>query len=163
VLSGWAAWSRGDYDLMLVRYAPDCQVEPYRAMVGVGGMRTSYDGHAGLRELAADLREAWERIELIPQEIVDAGNPVVILGDVRLRARGSGVEFESPIGSVLWSERGMATLERDFGDWDEALRAAGIPTSPKVAGTKAGTKLSGSQRPSETLTPHESTEPDLSA
>src|SRR6266480_4433121 len=53
-LSGWAAWARGDLDLMLVRYAPDCHVESLREMVAAG-MRSAYHGHAGLRELAADL------------------------------------------------------------------------------------------------------------
>src|SRR3989442_11157543 len=78
VLSGWAAWDRGDLDLMLVRYAPDFRFEPIHEMVAAG-MRDSYHGHAGYREVAADWREAWERTDLFPQEIIDAGNPVVIL------------------------------------------------------------------------------------
>src|SRR2546423_413042 len=67
-LSGWAAWARGDLDLMLVRYAPDCDVEVLRELVAIG-MRKVYHGHAGLREAAADWREAWERMDLRPQEI----------------------------------------------------------------------------------------------
>jgi ketosteroid isomerase-like protein len=110
---------------MLVRYRPDCHVEAYRALIAAG-MRSSYHGHADLRDLFADMHEAWERMELVPQEIVDAGNPVVALGQLHLRARGSGIEFDSPIGSVLWVERGLVARESDFGDWDEALRAAGI-------------------------------------
>ena len=137
-LSGWAAWARGDLDLMLVRYAPDCKVEAYRALIAAG-MPSSYEGHGGLRDLFADLREAWERMELIPQEIVDAGNPVVILGHVRLRARGSGIEFDSEVGSVIWTERGLVTRESDFGSWDEALRAVGIPTEAVSSGRRVTT------------------------
>jgi ketosteroid isomerase-like protein len=121
-LSGWAAWARGDLELMLMRYAPDCHVEAHRALMAAG-MPTSYHGHAEFRDLFADMHEAWERMELIPQEIVDAGNPLVVLGHVHLRARGSGIEFDTPTGSVLWVERGLVVRERDFGDWDEALRA----------------------------------------
>jgi ketosteroid isomerase-like protein len=128
VLSGWAAWARGDLELMLMRYAPDCHYEPHRGLMAAG-MPTSYRGHAEIRDFFADVHEAWERMELIPQEIVDAGNPVVILGHVHLRARGSGIEFDTPVGSVLWVERGLAVRESDFGDWDEALRAAGIPAA----------------------------------
>src|SRR5438128_4945566 len=69
VLSGWAAWARGDLDLMLVRYAPDYHQEALREFVAVG-MRSSYEGHAGRRELDADWREAWERSDAFPQEII---------------------------------------------------------------------------------------------
>jgi hypothetical protein len=94
------------------------------------GMPRSYHGHAGLRELAADWREAWERMQLIPQEIVDAGNPLIVLGHQRVRARGSGIEFDFPIAMIFWTERGLMVRQRDFTDWDEALRAAGIPAVP---------------------------------
>jgi hypothetical protein len=59
-------------------------------------VRDSYHRHAGLREVAAVWREAWERMDTLPQEIIDAGNPVVILGRLHLRARGSGIEFDTP-------------------------------------------------------------------
>jgi ketosteroid isomerase-like protein len=125
VLSGWAAWARGDLDLMLVRYAPDVRFEPLHEIVAAG-MRDSYHGHAGMREVAADMLEAWERMDTFPQEIIDAGNPVVILGRLHLRARGSGIEFDTPVGQVVWAERGLVVRDH-FNNWDEALRVAGIP------------------------------------
>jgi ketosteroid isomerase-like protein len=131
VLSGWGAWVRGDLDLMLVRYAPDYRFEPLHEIVAAG-MRDSYHGHAGLREVVADWREAWERMDTFPQEIIDAGNPVVILGRLHLRARGSEIEFDTPVGQVLWIEQGLVVRDH-FNNWDEALRVAGIPTT--VVGT----------------------------
>jgi ketosteroid isomerase-like protein len=128
VLSGWAAWARDDLDLNLVQHAPDCHLETVREWTAAG-MRGSYEGHAGRREIAADWREAWERMDFIPQEIIDAGNPVVVLGHVRLRARGSGIEFDYPFGQVLWAERGLVVREQGFNNWDEALRVAGIPAA----------------------------------
>ena len=127
VLSGWAALARWDLDLMLVRYAPDVRLEPLHEIVAAG-MRDSYHGHAGLREVAADWREAWERMDTFPQEIIDAGNPVVILGRLHLRARGSGIEFDTPVGQVVWVERGLVVRDH-FNNWDEALRVAGIPAT----------------------------------
>ena len=128
LLSGWASWARGDLDLNLVPFAPDCHTDTLPSLLAVG-MRSSYEGHAGRRELAADVREAWERMDTIPQEIVDAGNPFVFLGHIRLRARGSGIEFDTPFGQVLWIERGLIVHERSFADWDVALRVAGIPAT----------------------------------
>jgi ketosteroid isomerase-like protein len=127
LLSGWKAFVRGDLDLILVRYAPDCHLEPPREWTAAG-MRSSYRGHAGWREWAADWFEAWERMELTSLEIVEAGNPVVVLGQVHQRARESGIELDSPYGSVYWAERGLIVRERHFVDLDETLRAAGIPT-----------------------------------
>jgi ketosteroid isomerase-like protein len=117
---------RGDLDLVLVRFAHDFHYEPPREWLAAG-MRSVYRGHAGLREWTADMREAWEWIDNMPFEVVDVGNPVVFLNQLRLRARGSGVEFEYRAGFVLWIERGLIVRERDFLDSDEAFRAAGIP------------------------------------
>jgi ketosteroid isomerase-like protein len=136
VLSGWAAFARNDLDLMLVRYAPDYQLEVDPEFASVG-LRSSYRGHAGLREQTADLRESWEKADTTPLEIVDAGNRLVNLGEVHIRARGSGVELDSPLGQALWIERGLVVRERWFLDWDAALRAADISTT--AAGSDPGT------------------------
>ena len=128
VLSGWEAFARGDLDVVLVRVAPDCHLEPPREWTAAG-MRSSYRGHAGWRDWAADWLEAWERMELKSLEIVNAGNPVVVLGQVHQRARESGIELDSPYGSVYWTERGLIVRESHFVDLDETLRAAGMPTT----------------------------------
>jgi uncharacterized protein len=125
LVSGWEAFARGDLDLILVRYAPDCHLEPPPEWTAAG-MRSSYRGHAGWREWAADWFEAWERMELTSLDIVDAGNPVVVLGQVHQRARESGIELDSPYGSVYWAERGLIVRESHFVDVDETLRAAGV-------------------------------------
>jgi ketosteroid isomerase-like protein len=139
VLSGWAAWARGDLDLMLVRYARNCNVKLMRELVAAG-MRDSYDGHAGAREVAADLREAWEGLDLVPQEIVDGGDVLVVLGRFHPRAGGSGIEFDTPAGQVLRVERGLIVRDRFFNSWDEALRVAGIPAAA-VGGAQRATPV----------------------
>jgi ketosteroid isomerase-like protein len=100
-------------------------------------MRSVYRGHAGLREWTADMREAWEWTDNTPLEVVDGGDVFLFLNHVRLRARGSGVEFNSRFGFVIWVERGLIVRESDCSDLDEALRVAGMP--PGVLG--------GEQRP----------------
>jgi hypothetical protein len=124
-LSGWGAWMRGDFDLMFVRFVRDLEYEPPREWQAAG-MRSVYRGRAGLREWAVDMRDAWEWVENRPLEIIDAGEVLVFRNHVRLRARGSGIEFDSTFGFVLWIERGLIVRESDFSDWDEALRVAGI-------------------------------------
>jgi hypothetical protein len=53
---------------------------------------------------------------------------------VRLRARVSGIELDSRLGQVTWIERGLIVRERDFSDWNEALRMVGIPTAAEGSG-----------------------------
>jgi ketosteroid isomerase-like protein len=125
VLSGWSAWSRGDIDLMLVRYARDCQFEAVTAF-NVAGVRGSFRGHAGVREWSADLGEAWEQMRMTPLEILDAGDRVVVLGRWHTRGRGSGVEQDSRVGQAFWIERGLVVRDCLFLDWHEALVAAGM-------------------------------------
>ena len=127
-LSGWRAWVRGDLELCLVRFAPDYRYDPPSAWL-IPGMPSVYHGHAGLRQWAADLHEAWEFVDHMPLELVDAGDVFAFLCQIRLRARASGIEFDSQLGQVFWIERGLIVRETDFGDWDEALRVAGVPAA----------------------------------
>jgi hypothetical protein len=127
VLSGWSAFSRADLDLMLVRYAADYRFEPWPEFVDAG-VRSSYTGHAGLREMLADIRESWEQIEMTPHAILDAGDRFVVLGRFHIRGRGSGVDLESPCCQALWFERGLVVRDCQFQDCEAALRAACIPT-----------------------------------
>jgi ketosteroid isomerase-like protein len=124
-VSGWAALSRGDLDLMLVRFAPDCQYEPPPEFYG-SGMLSINRGDADIREQVADLRQAWEQMETTPLEIVDAGDRFVVLGRQHVRGRGSGVELDTAVGEALWVRRGLIVRDRFFFDWDAALRAAGV-------------------------------------
>ena len=75
-LSGWGAWVSRDFELMLLRFAPDLQYEPPREWQAAG-MRSVYRGHTGLREWTVDMREAWEWIENKPLELLDAGEVLV--------------------------------------------------------------------------------------
>ena len=119
---------RGDLDLCIVRFAPDYHYDPPREWL-IAGMPTVYRGHAGLRQWAADLHEAWEFLDHTPLELVDGSRVFAFLCRIRLRARASGIELDSRLGQVFWVERGLIVRESDFGDWDEALRVAGLPAA----------------------------------
>jgi ketosteroid isomerase-like protein len=134
-LSGWGAWVRGDLDLCIVRFSPDWHYDAPPEWL-IAGMPSVYRGHAGLREWFAELREAWEILDHTPLELVDAGDVFAFLCKIRLRARTSGIELESRLGQVFWVERGLIVRERDFSDWDEALRLIGGPAAAEVGGRR---------------------------
>ena len=124
-LSGWGAWVRGDLELARVRFSPNYDYEPPREWL-IAGMPSAYHGHAGLDQWAADLNEAWQFLDHTPLELVDTGDALAFLCKIRLRARRSGIELDSHLGQVFWFERGLIVRERDFGDWNEALRVIGV-------------------------------------
>src|SRR5256885_6082346 len=87
-LSGWGAWVRGDLDLCLVRFAPDYRYDPPAEWL-VARMPTVYDCHAGMRQWAADLHQAWELVDHPPLPLHDARDRIAFLCQTRLRTRTS--------------------------------------------------------------------------
>ena len=63
------------------------------------------------------------QMELDPSHIMQVG-----MGFWPSKTVLSAVELElfTRLGQVFWIERGLITRERDFSDWDEALRVAGV-------------------------------------
>ena len=125
IASGWAAANRGDFELMLVRYAPDVEIawDPaYEAF----GMTGPFHGHDGVLEMIRGIADAWARYELRPVAVVDLGDRAVSLGTLRLPGNVSGLEFESEISQLQVPCGGLIAHQHDFLSWDDGLRAAGL-------------------------------------
>jgi hypothetical protein len=97
VVSGWDAISRRDFELMLVRYAPDVELEtePAFEALGLGG---TFRGHDGLLRVIQAFWEAWERWEFRPAIVLDLGDRVLALGTVRLPGTARGLMWVGPWG-----------------------------------------------------------------
>ena len=125
VVSGWASANRGDFDVMLVRYAPDVEItfDPSFEPLGLTG---PYRGHDGVIEMIRGIEDAWPTWELKPVAAVDLGDRVVLLGTLRVRGNVSGMELESEISQLQVARDGLVGSQRDFLSWDDGLRAAGL-------------------------------------
>lgn len=125
-ISGWDAASRRDFELMLVRYAPDVEVEfaPEFEPLGMGG---TFRGHDGLlKMIQAFAGDAWEGWEMRPESVLDLGDRVLILGIFRLPGTASGLEFEREWAQLLTTRDGLVVREQEFFGWDNGLRVAGL-------------------------------------
>jgi hypothetical protein len=93
MVSGWGAAWRRDYELMLVRYARDVelQYDPDFEALGLGG---AFHGHDGIVRFLESWGEPWERWELRPAAMLDMGDQFLALAHVRLSGTTSGVKPE---------------------------------------------------------------------
>ena len=66
----------------------------------------------------------WERIELTPEEYIDAGDQVVLA--VRYSGRARGIELEDRLFEVHTVRDGKIARKREFKTRSEALEAAGL-------------------------------------
>jgi uncharacterized protein len=124
-VSGWAAFNRRDFELMLVRYAPDVEFEfdPGEQALGLGG---TFRGHEAMAEGLGALVEGWGQFELEPAYILDLGDRVLHLGFQHARGRASGVGLEQEVSQLITGREGLVARDEHFFTWEEGLRAAGL-------------------------------------
>ena len=118
----YAAMNRRDADWLSEHCDPDVQLH----MIGVAGLPVLYTGADGIREYFRDMAEIWESFEVIPEEIRDGGDRVVVLNRQRLRGRTSGAEVEETNAAVYELRDGVVTSMRTYATAADALAAAGL-------------------------------------
>jgi ketosteroid isomerase-like protein len=123
VREAFARWNAGDRTAPVDEIDPDVEV---RTPISDAFKGEPFRGHDGVREWLATLDENFDRWELMPNEFHERGNTVVVLGRVRLRGRGSGVELEQDVGWLISFRGGKFSELQSFPDHEEALAAGGI-------------------------------------
>jgi hypothetical protein len=128
VVSGWAAAQRRDFELMLLRYAPDVvfEADPGFQALGVSGAAR---GRGEMARVLVEILDVWDRSEFAPVVVVDLAESLIVLGRSRVHGPASGIELEFELAQLLTVERGLVTHERDFGRWHDALRAASLDSA----------------------------------
>lgn len=69
---------------------------------------------------------AWDDIETVPEEFVDAGEHVVVTVHYSARGRGSGIEYDERLFDVYTVRDGRCVRKLEFKQRSEALEAAGL-------------------------------------
>jgi ketosteroid isomerase-like protein len=117
-----AAYNRRDYDAAVESFDPEIE--------WVLPARQSFDSCQGpdeIRRFWKGLDETFEELRLEPQEFVDAGDQVA----TRLRHHGRGKRSGAEINEALYHQvvtfrAGRMVRIEHFGEWSEALKAAGL-------------------------------------
>jgi spermidine synthase len=74
----------------------------------------------------AALDENFETWEIVMDDVREQGDTVVVLGSVRARGRGSGIELVQDVGWIYEFEDGRMIRLQTFYDHAQALAASGI-------------------------------------
>jgi ketosteroid isomerase-like protein len=111
-----------EIDEMEIRsvFHPDVEWLPQRART-----EGAYRGIAGIEEFLADTEQVFEKFE-VHYELLDLGERILAWGKVDVRARGSGIEVDVPMGAVFEFRDGKIVRWEDFGSKEQALKAVGL-------------------------------------
>ena len=115
------AWMRGDFDAMETMVAEDLEFVPAVAAGVEGG---SVRGRDEVLRFFENLDETWETFRVEPDEFRAVGGRVLMVGHVRAKGRGSGLELDQPMLSVVWFREGKIARMQSFLDEAAALEAA---------------------------------------
>jgi SnoaL-like domain len=120
-----AGTSESDREGMLTKIAehsdPDIEMDTSEAPVlDVSGV---YRGADAVRRFWRDWPAAWEALQF-DYELVDAGDRIVMLFDLRMRGRSTGIEV--PFGKCAWAytfRDGLIVHQKLYMSQSEALEA----------------------------------------
>jgi ketosteroid isomerase-like protein len=116
----FARWNEGDYS------STDWAAPDIAFVINVPGSGTS-QGVEAMGKSWGNYLEAWKEFRGVPQKIIEAGNQVLVLNEFGGRGSASGVPITGMRGAALFTfEAGRVVRLALFGDWDEALEAAGL-------------------------------------
>lgn len=116
-----AAYVSGDNAGALAAYDSDVEFD---ATVRPDGR--VYRGRLGVAEAMRVWTGAWDDYSLDAEEIVDAGDRVLVIARESGRGKGSGVGIDQMVFSVFTLRNGKITRQAVFLDRDQAFAAAGL-------------------------------------
>jgi uncharacterized protein len=127
---GYARWSAGDVEGMIELATPDFEFVPAIAAGVEGGSVTGPDE---FRRFFMGLNETWETFRIEADEFRDLGDRVMTSGRLIAKGRGSEVELDHPIYSIIWIRDGRFARMQSFLDQDSAEAAAAEQAESEAA------------------------------
>ena len=102
VLEGFKAFNRGDFEAAIAELPDDFELQVLAQLPEQGPFR----GREGVRQFWESWRETFPGIHAEIDEVVDAGDHVIVMSHMVGRGRDSGAAVETPSYAQVWSFRG---------------------------------------------------------
>jgi ketosteroid isomerase-like protein len=83
-------------------------------------------GLDAIRDNIEHWKDAWDELEVTPEEFIDAGSRVLVTIHHRGRGRGSGIEVDARFYEVYTVSDGKVVRVDEYAERSEALAAAGL-------------------------------------
>ncbi len=116
-------FATGEFAPLRRFFAPDFVLHQAEGLPYGGVWR----GHDGLQRFFAAMSRTWDAFDFVDQAFLATTSPLVVLTNVRARARATGRELEFPILQAITVAGGRITEVRPF-YWDSAAIAAACST-----------------------------------
>jgi ketosteroid isomerase-like protein len=111
-------YRRGDYAEALSCLAPDVVYEVGQELPALGP--------DAVRAMWERWDSAWEELQTVPEEFIDAGHHVVVTVHYSGRGRGSGIQYEDRLFDVYTIRDGVCVRKLEFRQRSDAFAAAGL-------------------------------------
>jgi ketosteroid isomerase-like protein len=112
------AVARRDLTRLIELADPEVEWQPFATGLLEEGV---YRGHDGIRRYVSDLDDAWEILRAEVDGGLEVGSVVLLVGRLRYRGRGSGVETDLQAGWVVRFRDGRMVAMRAFRDPERAI------------------------------------------
>jgi len=118
----YAEWERGNFSAGVDRYDPDAVLVQGEGFPEAGW----YQGLAGFANYMHTFLDAWEKVTIEAEELIDAGDSVVAAVLQTGIGKGSGASTEFRFFQVWTFREGKVIRLEVIRDRDAAFEAAGI-------------------------------------
>jgi ketosteroid isomerase-like protein len=122
----WEALNRQDFTAVMELMHPDIE---WRPALGPGGAEGRvYRGREEYeRWLRTELMEVWDEFRAEHLDVRELpGERILLLGDLVVKGKASGLEMRTPFGQIAYLRDGLAIRLDAFPDHRSALAAAGV-------------------------------------
>jgi uncharacterized protein len=100
VRSAYEAFARGDIEEVLAAFHPEVIWEEPQGTLGAFGERVLHGMDEVVAEIFMRLPEVWEDLRIEPARYLDAGDVIVMQGQLHARVPGSKEAVASPVAHI---------------------------------------------------------------
>jgi ketosteroid isomerase-like protein len=116
-------YNRRDIEALIEVSDADIEFRSIFAAIETGGV---FRGYPGVFEYFKTLDDAYERFEVVPHDVLDAGAAALMVADADWRGKESGAEARTSIFVAFWLRAGKVLRVETFTDRAQALDAVGL-------------------------------------
>jgi ketosteroid isomerase-like protein len=111
-----------DFPRMIAMTDPEVEWKSFFAL----GEEGVYRGHDGMGRYANDVKDAWDVLRPEIDGAIEVADVALLVGRLRYRGKGSGVETESRAGWMFKFRNGRVLIFRAFREPERVFEAVGL-------------------------------------